>query len=156
MTSKSFIHLQVELKLIIKLYFLLFNSTAVSLGKPPSDKPKPQTWYIHRTAHSVIYIIIKKKKKNKNRNTHSTLEQSLKIMSIMVIKEYITRLPMYHEMSKTGKKVRYKKKSLMKKLKDRRGNIFNTVISIRQTQKYIINSSLTSSCSVSFFNWYFW
>lgn len=63
---------------------------------------------------------------------------------------------MYHEMSKTGKKVRYKKKSLMKKLKDRRGNIFNTVISIRQTQKYIINSSLTSSCSVSFFNWYFW
>lgn len=35
----------------------------------------------------------------------------------MVIKEYITRLPMYHEMSKTGKKVRYKKKMFDEEIK---------------------------------------
>lgn len=58
-TLKSSVVLQVELKLFIKLYFLLFNSTAVSLGKPPSAKPEPQTWYIHWTAHSVTYIIKK-------------------------------------------------------------------------------------------------
>lgn len=58
-TLKSPALLQIALKLFIKLYFLLFNSRTVWLGEPPSDKPKPQTWYIHRTAHSAIYIIKK-------------------------------------------------------------------------------------------------
>lgn len=43
-----------------------------------------------------------------------------------------------------------------KKKKEKLGNILNTVKCIGQTQKYMIDSSLISSCSVSFFNWYFW
>lgn len=53
------VFLQIEFKLFIKLYFLLFNPTAFSLGKLPSHKPKPQTGYVHKTAHSAIYIVKK-------------------------------------------------------------------------------------------------
>ena len=85
MASKSSVLLQVEFKLFIKLYFLLFNSTVVSLGKPPSDKPKPQTWYIHRTTHSIIYIIEKytSLQWNKAQNDEGNGNEG-----------YITRLPM--------------------------------------------------------------
>ena len=71
-TSKSSVLVQVWVKIIYKtlFFFFFFNSTAVSLGKPP----KPQTWYIHWTAHSAIYI--------NRKNTRSTVEQSLKRLRI--------------------------------------------------------------------------
>lgn len=43
-----------------------------------------------------------------------------------------------------------------KKKKKKLGNILNTVMCTGQTQKYMIDSSLISSCCVSFVNWYFW
>lgn len=101
-TSKCSVLLHVELKLFIKLYFLLFNSTAVSLGKPPRDKPNPQTWYRHRKAHSAIYIVKKK-------DTQSTVEQSFKMMRIMVMTGVSQDCPRSLRFQKTGKKARYKK-----------------------------------------------
>jgi len=78
----------------------------VFLGKPPSEKPKQQTWYKHQTTHSGIYIIekytvysgTKLKKAEKDANEGS-----------------ITKLPVWLEIS--TKEIEKQKKKLGKRSK---------------------------------------
>lgn len=123
---------EVEFKLFIKLYFLLFNSSAVPLGKKTSKllnlNHKHGTYIKQHTAPSTLL-----------RNTQSTVERSSETMRVTVMTDTSTKdCP-----SSFTWKQRCKKKKKGKKNKQ-------TALSVGENKHREVYDHLISSYSVSF------